>query len=233
MNIYNQLLYIFLHKRIKYINILNNFCKIKFMTRINNYWTEFNEHTNKLINSILDSIPKDENIISIIKQYELNNILINKEESYFIEEFKKGNNDKLQEYMRLSNKFYHYLDAHKNGKNHGDPYLVALDDIKKANKQNHWMWYIFPVQIGKYNGTSEMFNLFALKNDQDVIDYYNHPILGKRLIDITTELYNLNTKKTIVQIMGAIDAKKLKVCMEIFSKASKNKLFDDILKKYY
>ena len=231
MSMYTELLYIFLYKRIKYINILNNYCKIKFMEKINHYWKEFDKDTNKLINDILDSTPKDENSISIIKQYEIN-ILID-EESYFIEEFKKSNNDKLQEYMRLSYKFNHFLDAQKNGLNHGDPYLVALDDIKKGDKQNHWMWYVFPVQKGKYDGSSYMFELFALETDQDVIDYYNHPILRKRLIDITTELYKLDTTKTIIEIMGAIDAAKLRVCMEIFSKASKNKLFDDILKKYY
>jgi len=240
MNIYNELLYIFLSKKIKYINILNHYCKIKFMTQLNKHWAEFDDQTYNLINNILDSaqnIQDKENNILLINQYESEHILFDNEKSYFIEEFKKGNNDALHEYMRLSHKFYHFLDAQKNGDGIGTPYLTALDDIKNGDKQHHWVWYVFPVQLGKYPGTSHMFFKFALKDDQEVQDYYNHPILRNRLIEITTQLYNLNIiiikEETIKEIMGSIDITKLKICMEIFSDATNNKLFRNVLEKYY
>lgn len=61
----------------------------------------------------------------------------------------------------------------------------------------------------------------------------NHPILGKRLLEITTALLQIKNK-TAFEIFGSPDYLKLKSCMTLFKLASAEEmLFQEILDKYY
>lgn len=77
---------------------------------------------------------------------------------------------------------------------------------------SHWMWYIFPQLAGL--GFSSTSQFYAIKNLHEADEYLNHPILGKRLIEITTELLK-HENLTAYDIFGSPDEKKLKSCMTL------------------
>ena len=110
-------------------------------------------------------------------------------------------------------------------------YLKALSEIKKGKKTTHWMWYIFP-QI-KGLGSSETAQYYGIKNLNEATAYLKHPILGKHLIKIAQELYNLKGK-TVTQILGTPDDMKLRSCMTLFANVKNaNPLFNNVLEKYF
>lgn len=110
-------------------------------------------------------------------------------------------------------------------------YLKALSEIKKGKKTTHWMWYIFP-QI-KGLGSSETAQYYAIKDLNEATAYLKHPILGKHLIEIAQELYNLKGK-TVTQILGTPDDMKLRSCMTLFANVKNaNPLFNNVLEKYF
>ena len=93
-------------------------------------------------------------------------------------------------------------------------YKNALSEIKSGEKINHWMWYIFP-QI-KGLGKSETSNYYAIVDKWEAKRYLNHPILGKRLIEISTELLK-HEGKSAREIFGYPDDLKLHSSITLFS----------------
>ena len=109
-------------------------------------------------------------------------------------------------------------------------YLVALKEIKNGRKQSHWMWYIFP-QI-KGLGMSETSRYYGINDEEEAKAYLDNEILGSRLREITSELLKLNIDNP-VDIFGTIDAIKLKSSMTLFDYVSDDKIFSQVLNKYY
>jgi uncharacterized protein (DUF1810 family) len=110
-------------------------------------------------------------------------------------------------------------------------YLKALSEIKEGKKNSHWMWYIFP-QI-KGLGSSETAKQYAIKDLNEATAYLKHPILGKHLIEISEEVFNLNGK-TATQIFGTPDDMKLRSCMTLFANVKNtNPIFQKIIIKYF
>jgi uncharacterized protein (DUF1810 family) len=110
-------------------------------------------------------------------------------------------------------------------------YPKALAEIKLGQKQSHWMWFIFP-QIAGLGFTD--YNIFyAIKDIPEANSYLKHPILGKRLIEISKELLKIENK-TAIEIMGKTDTKKLKSCMTLFSVLpNTDSVFKSVLDKFY
>lgn len=108
----------------------------------------------------------------------------------------------------------------------------ALFEIKNGRKETHWIWYIFPTIKNRFADTD--YNIkYSISNLDEAILYNNHPILGKRLIEITTELYKLQNK-SIEEIFHKPDIKKIKSCMTLFSLIPNvNPIFKEILNNYY
>lgn len=111
-------------------------------------------------------------------------------------------------------------------------YNQALIEIKNGKKETHWIWFIFPTIANRFAATD--YNIkYAITNLEEAIQYYKHPILGKRLIEITTELYKLQ-EKTIEDIFPKPDIKKVKSCMTLFSLVpNSNPVFKSVLDKFY
>lgn len=110
-------------------------------------------------------------------------------------------------------------------------YKDALSEIKNGRKLTHWMWYIFP-QIAGLGFTD--FNVFyAIQNKEEATQYLNHPILRKRLIEITKVVVEINGK-TALEIFGKPDERKLKFSMTLFSILNDPyPIFQQVLDKYY
>lgn len=110
-------------------------------------------------------------------------------------------------------------------------YSDALSEIKKGNKQSHWMWYVFPQVAGL--GFTEYNVYYAIKNTEEATQYLQHPVLGKRLIEISKAVLEINGK-TAKEIFGKPDDRKLKSSMTLFSLLSNtNPVFQQVLDKYY
>ncbi|UPL51044.1 DUF1810 domain-containing protein [Hymenobacter sublimis] len=110
-------------------------------------------------------------------------------------------------------------------------YLVALAEIKNGRKRSHWMWYIFPQIQGL--GFSETSKFYAIRNRAEAEDFFRHPVLGPRLLEISRALLALpGTNATA--IFGSPDDLKLKSSMTLFSCVpNADPVFEQVLDKFF
>lgn len=109
-------------------------------------------------------------------------------------------------------------------------YERALQEIKNGLKQSHWIWYIFPQLKGF--GHSYNSEYYGISDLEEAKAYYDHPVLGSRLIEITEALLE-HKDKSAVDILSPIDARKVKSCMTLFLVASGNPLFKTVIDVFY
>ena len=91
-------------------------------------------------------------------------------------------------------------------------------EMKAGRKRSHWIWYIFPQRVGL--GTSYNSQYYGLKDDNEILGYINHEILGRRYFEMVSIahswLVTQNAKPTV--LMGSsIDSTKLKSSLGTFS----------------
>lgn len=135
----------------------------------------------------------------------------------FVEELTGGGNDYNM------NRF---LDAQDSGQS----YNRALNEIKNGLKQSNWIWYVFP-QI-KGLGHSYNSEFYGISTKEEAKAYLNHPVLGKRLREITQALLDC-ANKSADDIFGFPDVLKVRSCMTLFDLVAPNDIFNDVLYKYY
>ena len=110
-------------------------------------------------------------------------------------------------------------------------YPIALAEIKQGHKRSHWIWYIFPQIAGL--GFSATSKHYALQNAEEAEAYLNHPILGKRLVEICSELLKLPTNNA-TQIFGTPDDMKLRSSMTLFAQVENaDPVFTKVLLKFF
>ncbi len=110
-------------------------------------------------------------------------------------------------------------------------FAIALAEIRRGRKQSHWMWYIFPQITGL--GFSSTSKFYAIKDRDEAESYLAHPLLGKRLIEISNALLEVKGK-TANQIFGSPDDAKLKSSMTLFGALENaNPVFQLVLDKYF
>ena len=109
-------------------------------------------------------------------------------------------------------------------------YADALNEIKAGHKQGHWIWYVFP-QI-KGLGHSYRSEFYGIASIEEAKAYLGHPILNKRLRDITQAFLNCNSPSAF-NVLGFPDVLKVQSCMTLFDVVSPNDIYNDVLNKYY
>ena len=110
-------------------------------------------------------------------------------------------------------------------------YARALAEIKRGRKQSHWMWYIFPQLAGL--GFSETARFYSINDLAEARAYLQHPILGPRLIEISTALLH-HQGKTANQILGSPDDLKLRSSMTLFGLVENaDPVFQAVLAHYF
>ncbi len=118
-----------------------------------------------------------------------------------------------------------FLEAQEN------TYSKALVELRNGKKETHWMWFIFPQIIGL--GLSPTSKFYAIKDIKEADLFLHHPILGKRLIEISSVLLELKDL-TARDIFGQPDDSKLQSCMTLFtSLEDTNAVFSDVIERYY
>ena len=111
-----------------------------------------------------------------------------------------------------------------------DSYARALREIKSGRKTSHWMWYIFPQLSGL--GHSQTARYYAIRDRAEAEAYLAHPVLGKRLLEISSELLKLESFDATA-VMGWPDDLKLKSSMTLFGLVSREPVFRQVLEKYF
>ena len=125
----------------------------------------------------------------------------------------------------IENNLKRFIDAQNSS------YDRALNEIRNGRKLSHWMWYIFPQYEGL--GRSEISKEYSIKSKEEAIEYFNHDILGKRLIEITQQFVLLENK-TANAILGRPDDFKMNSCMTLFHLIQdETEIFMKVLEKYY
>lgn len=123
-----------------------------------------------------------------------------------------------------------FIDAQDHGYRFGETYQTALAEMQQGEKISHWIWYVFPQIQGL--GLSGTTAYFSIKDLSEAKDYYEHPILGARLIEITETLLDIESDDPMA-VFGYPDAFKLRSCMTLFKHASpEQELFQKVLDKF-
>jgi uncharacterized protein (DUF1810 family) len=110
-------------------------------------------------------------------------------------------------------------------------YATALSEIKAGRKRSHWMWYIFPQISGL--GFSSTSAYYGIKSLEEAAAYLQHPVLGKRLLEISEVLLTLEGRNATA-IFGQPDDVKLKSSMTLFSRVPGSPaIFQQVLDKFF
>ena len=110
-------------------------------------------------------------------------------------------------------------------------YAQALAEIKAGRKRSHWMWYIFPQIQGL--GFSSISQRYAIRDAAEATAYLQQPILGARLVEISTALLGL-AGGNATSIMGSPDDVKLRSSMTLFAQVpGASPVFQRVLDKFF
>jgi uncharacterized protein (DUF1810 family) len=113
----------------------------------------------------------------------------------------------------------------------GGTYERALAELRAGRKASHWMWFVFPQLAGL--GRSPMARRYAIASLEEARAYLEHPVLGARLRECAGALLEVEGR-TAEQIMGGIDAVKLRSSMTLFERADPAEpVFPAVLDRYY
>lgn len=109
-------------------------------------------------------------------------------------------------------------------------YGAALQEICNGCKQGHWMWYMFPQLKGL--GHSERSRYYGIESAKEAEAYLAHPLLGKRLQELSIALLGLPTSDP-KRVFGDTDSLKLHSSMTLFYQVSHFIVFERVLKKFF
>ena len=109
-------------------------------------------------------------------------------------------------------------------------YDVALREIREGCKRSHWIWFVFPQMASL--GFSYNARFYGISCLDEARAYLAHPILGKRLRQITEALL-MHKGKDVLSILGSIDTLKVCSCMTLFDSVSPDDVFRQVLKTFY
>ncbi len=90
----------------------------------------------------------------------------------------------------------------------------VLRELDQGQKTSHWMWFVFP-QLAEL-GRSHMAQLYGIEDLDEATAYLDHPELRRRLTE-TARLMLRHKGRNPIDILGGIDAKKLRSSMTLFS----------------
>jgi uncharacterized protein (DUF1810 family) len=109
-------------------------------------------------------------------------------------------------------------------------YPQVLAELRRGQKQSHWMWFIFPQVAGL--GHSAMAQRFAIASRDEAVAYLGHGVLGSRLRECTA-LVNAVEGRTTREILGSPDDLKFHSSMTLFGAVSSDPEFAEAIAKFY
>jgi uncharacterized protein (DUF1810 family) len=107
----------------------------------------------------------------------------------------------------------------------------ALRELRAGRKTGHWIWFVFPQVAGL--GHSELSRYYAIESLDEGRAYLAHPVLGSRLRDCAAAVLAVEGR-TVEQILGPVDAAKLRSSMTLFLRAAPDEpLFQRVLDRFF
>jgi len=110
-------------------------------------------------------------------------------------------------------------------------YYHAIAELRAGSKQGHWMWFIFPQLRGLGRSPTAQYYGFASLDEAQA--YLQQPVLGPRIRRCVEAILAHGGKLSPEQILGDIDAMKLKSSMTLFDRAEPGGLFAQALARFY
>ena len=109
-------------------------------------------------------------------------------------------------------------------------YPRVVDELRRGQKQTHWMWFVFPQLAGL--GHSAMAQRFAIASREEAVAYLGHGVLGPRLRECTA-LVTAVEGRTAREILGSPDDLKFQSSMTLFGAVSSDPEFSAAIAKFY
>jgi uncharacterized protein (DUF1810 family) len=109
------------------------------------------------------------------------------------------------------------LERFVEAQNREGTYVRALAELRAGRKTGHWMWFVFPQVRGL--GQSATSRTYAIGSLEEAETYMAHPVLGPRLLECTSALLSA-AAASAEEILGPIDAMKLRSSMTLFARAA-------------
>jgi len=109
---------------------------------------------------------------------------------------------------------------------------LALRELRQGRKLTHWIWWIFP-QLAALGRSSRAID-YGLRDLDEARDYLADPMLRDNLIAVS-EAVLTHPDTPIGDIMGPVDALKLRSCATLFEAASEGRepVFARLLDTFY
>jgi uncharacterized protein (DUF1810 family) len=108
---------------------------------------------------------------------------------------------------------------------------TALAELRAGRKRSHWMWFVFPQIAGL--GKSPTAQYYAIRSQTEARAYLADPILGFRYRQSVGAIYEWAGKKSAADILGEIDAVKLRSSLTLFEAASGDPQFATALSAFF
>jgi uncharacterized protein (DUF1810 family) len=113
----------------------------------------------------------------------------------------------------------------------GGTFDQAVSELRTGRKTSHWMWFVFPQVAGL--GHSSLSRTYAISGLDEARAYLAHPVLGARLRQ-SAEAVLAVPDRTAEQVLGGIDAQKLRSSMTLFLRAAPGEdLFRRVLERFF
>ena len=109
---------------------------------------------------------------------------------------------------------------------------AVRDELRRGRKVGHWIWFVFPQMRGL--GRSPMSERYAIGSLEEARAYLAHPVLGPRLREFARLLLDAPAGRSAVEILGDIDAVKVRSSMTLFHRADPDDLvLRRVLDRFY
>ena len=107
----------------------------------------------------------------------------------------------------------------------------ALSELRAGSKQSHWMWFVFP-QLAAL-GRSPTAKYYGIASLDEARAFLGDPTLGPRLRQSVEALLPWSGKGSAEQILGPVDAMKLRSSLTLFDQAEPNGIFEQALLSFF
>jgi uncharacterized protein (DUF1810 family) len=108
---------------------------------------------------------------------------------------------------------------------------TAIAELRAGSKQSHWMWFIFPQLAGL--GQSPTAKYYGIASLDEARAYLQHPILAQRLREAIDAILPWAGRRRPEQVLGPIDALKLRSSLTLFAEVERDGLFVQALTGFY
>ena len=108
---------------------------------------------------------------------------------------------------------------------------IALTELQTGRKQSHWIWFIFPQLAGL--GRSPTASFYGVRSVREARAYLAHPVLGDRYRKAVEAMLSWADRKSAVEVLGDVDAMKLRSSLTLFESVSGDPLFARAFDAFY